>query len=122
MVVGAMVRNPAWCEDRVMRACWSFILPLFLLACDDPKLDASSNAIQSSAEECLLSVRDRRTKYEATPTCVALDALATTYLREGGGRSGTPAKYELRFVSAQRMAWTALAMSESCSGKPLKIW
>lgn len=104
-----------------MRISW-LLLPLGLFGCEDAKLDAASRAIESSADDCLLSVRDKKTKYETTPACVALSALASSYIEAGGERTNTPPKYELRFVSAQRMAWTALAMSESCSNKALRIW
>ncbi len=96
-----------------------------LTACgerDDPKLEAAVSAINLSAEKCLLSVRDRRTKYEATASCNALASLSMAYLEAGGDKKGAPAKYDLRYISAQRMAWNALALSESCSGRSLRIW
>ena len=70
----------------------------------------------------MATVRDRHVKYEEVSSCNALGPLATRYLEAGGDKEKTPPKYDLRYMSAQRMAWTALAMSESCSGKPLRIW
>lgn len=90
---------------------------------DDPKLEATSTAIHESAEDCLKTVRDQHAKYAETSSCNALGSLSMRYLEAGGDKPGkTPAKYDLRYVGAQRMAWTALAMSESCSNKPPRIW
>jgi len=87
-------------------------------------LDATSLAIQESADACLLAVRDQGTKYEETAECTALSALATRYI-EAANHNTNPT-YELRFMTAQRMAWTALALSEGRSGcrrrGQVRIW
>ena len=86
------------------------------------RLDVTSKALYESADRCFLTVRDQHTKYETTPDCVALSSLSMRYIEAGGGTSKTPLKYEHRFSQAQRVAWMAVAHSESCSGKTLRIW
>lgn len=87
---------------------------------DDPTLEVASKAILDSSEACLLTVRDQKTRYAATPACTALSALASGYIAADHGGKAAP-KYQLRFVEAQRMAWTALAMSET-NDRTLRIW
>jgi len=89
----------------------------------DAKLEATTGALSDSAEECLLSVRDHGTKYDATPACNALGALSMKYVQAThADLSGAPLKYRLAFSEAQHTAWMALAMSSSCSGRGLAIW
>ncbi len=102
------------------RLAWFGLLAL--MGCDrNDRLDLAGRALDESAERCLYEVRDSGKKYDAAPSCTALSALSLSYV-EAGGTGSEPALYRVRFMSAQRMAWMALAMSESCSGKPLRIW
>lgn len=108
---------------QVVGAACLLLLPM-LLSCsdDDPHLDAASRAIERSADECLLSVRDRGTRYNETPACLALGSLAMGYIEATRGwKHEEPAQYRVRFISAQRMAWTALAWSET-GDRNLRIW
>lgn len=60
------------------------------LACADQKserLDVTSQALLESSDECLNAVRDKGTKYEATPACNALSSLSMKYIEAGGATS-----------------------------------
>lgn len=88
---------------------------------DHARLEMSARTLSKSAEECLLDVRDRKMKYEKSPSCTSLGALSMQYIEAGGFTADTPAKYELIAAQARATAWVALAISES--GNPLlRIW
>lgn len=89
---------------------------------DDPRLEARVDAFSKMADECVYSVRDRGQKYDQSASCASLSTHATAYLEAGGGVTKTPLKYEVRFQAALRVAWSALAMSESCGRRPLSLW
>lgn len=81
----------------------------------NPELEAAANAMTRSADACLLSVRDRHTKYEETPSCTALSALSMEFMRaeDEDDNKETPLRYQLMFAKAQTTAWIAVATSES---------
>ena len=87
----------------------------------DPSLESSSQAFYDSADACLTSVKDRRTRFTETSACTALESLATQYLKAGGDQTKTPARYDLKYQQGLRMAWTARAKSEPC-GPDAKLW
>ena len=88
---------------------------------DHTRLELSAKALSKAADECLLEVRDRKMKYDKSPSCTSLGTLSMQYIEAGGFKTNTPAKYELIAVQARETAWMALALSES--GKPsLRIW
>jgi hypothetical protein len=98
------------------------VATVLLCGCgDDPKVDAAATAVEESAGRCLVTVRDKHTRYRETPDCVALSTLADQYIRLTLNTKPS-ARVELKFTEAQREAWTALAMSETCSREPMKIW
>ena len=72
---------------------------------NDEKLETAATAIEKSAEICLLTVRDQRTKYQDTAACSALGGLSYRYLEAGGDMRGkTPAKYDLRYIPDSEIA------------------
>jgi hypothetical protein len=98
------------------------VAALAIVGCtDNMRLELSATALSKAADECLYDVRDRRMKYEKSPNCVSLGTLATQYIEAGGFRPETPSKYELIAEKARRVAWVALATSES-GNRPLRIW
>ncbi len=103
--------------------CLTAIVVLSLTACGGASAEATAaaKAINESADRCLVTVRDQRTRYSETPACNALGSLAMTYMQATQGGNGSDAT-ELLYVGAQRMAWTAVAFSESCGGGRPQIW
>ncbi|MEH6529573.1 MAG: hypothetical protein V7718_06495 [Porticoccus sp.] len=95
---------------------------LIVVGCENnQKLDVASQALFYAADKCMLDVRDLNLKYEDSPNCTSLDALATLYIEAGGFRPETPNKYQIKAEQARVKAWQALAISES--DKPfLSIW
>jgi len=101
---------------------------IFAVACksgevENPKLEAAGNALLRSADECLTVVRRGGVKYDDTPSCTALSALAAEYIRievESYKFKEAPPKYALLFVKAQRSAWVARTME--CPGGAASIW
>lgn len=85
-------------------------------------LAVDSLRIEQTAELCLVEVRDRGMAYDSASSCRALSDLASRYIEAGGGKPDTPARYEVRFANAQRMAWVARATSASCGKEPMRIW
>jgi hypothetical protein len=88
---------------------------------DDGALAAAAKALHSSAESCLLSVRDSRAKYEESPPCNALRALSLSYTQAGGFTDEEPNDSKVLATEARLMAWQALAISES-QNPALSIW
>ena len=68
----------------------------------DDRLAETASPVESSAEDCLTTVRDRGSKYDSTPACVALDALAMRDTEARRHREPPPAKYELLFEQARK--------------------
>lgn len=88
---------------------------------DHARLELVANAFSDAAEKCLLDVRDRKIKYDKSPSCTSLEALSKQYIDAGGMWNDTPAKSALVAEQARTMAWMALAISET--GNPaLSIW
>lgn len=85
------------------------------------RLEDTAKAFTKSADECLYAVRDHQKKYQTEPNCVALDALSSLYIEAGGALKSTPDKFEREFKEGLRVAWTALAMSET-GNTHLRIW
>src|SRR3990167_2414731 len=83
---------------------------------------AAAQALATASEKCVYEVRDKKMKYEAAPSCVALKALSGAYIDIGGMRLDAPPETEHMFTVAQKHAWMALALSESQSPEELAIW
>ncbi len=90
---------------------------------DNRRLELAARALATSADSCLIAVRDRGAKYDECPDCRALDALATQYIEAGGfdPNRPAPARIELIAERARTTAWMALATSAS-GGRTLSIW
>ncbi len=123
----AAVRDSRLCLRYVGEMHTHRVLVLALLfACDDdvdPKLEAAANALLRSADECLKTVTSQHSKYDETPSCVALSALSAEYIHHQVARGldkPPPARIELVFTQAQRSAWAAQATS--IGGPGLSIW
>jgi hypothetical protein len=88
---------------------------------NDERLELTAKALRKAADECLLDVRDRRLKYEASPNCNSLRTLSMQHTEAGGFSLSTPPKYALIAAEARATAWAARAVS--ASGNPgISIW
>jgi len=74
-------------------------------------LEATVTAFSKGADECLLDVRDRGLRYEASRNCAALKTLSLAYIEAGGTSPSEPSRIEAKGQSALAVAWSARAAS-----------
>lgn len=103
-----------------------FLLMCSVLALDgcserDTKLELAANALEKTASECLLDVRDRKLKYESAPNCTALGTLSAQYVEAGGFDKHVPDRIVVIAERALKTAWMARAVSAS-GGRWLTLW
>ena len=87
---------------------------------DDTGL-AEAVAYQSTAEHCLLDVREHNLKFEESDNCKGLKALYMRWVDAVDLSKGRSEKVQLIMESAQRMAWGARAKS-AANNPNLRLW
>lgn len=106
------------CTSRMLIRCIvAMALAAQLAGCfsdsrvNERTLEIAAKAFSDAADECLLDVRDRGVRYERSPNCASLSALATRVIDAGGDLEAAPCKYKLMVESAKSVAWSARASS-----------
>lgn len=78
---------------------------------DHARLETAVTVFSKGADECLLDVRDRGLRYEASRNCAALKSLSLAYIDAGGTSPSEPSRIEVKGQSALAVAWSARAAS-----------
>lgn len=96
------------------------ILATALVGCSsNDELYRAAVAFNLQAERCLLSVRDQRLEYDASPPCRQLGTASRAYIQAGGQLKGETVDTRLIAEQGLRMAWNARAIS---AGAPSSLW
>jgi hypothetical protein len=105
------------------RTVLPFLLVLLTSACsqETSPLEPIAAQLSSTANRCVVDVRDRGVKYENSENCRSLGRIAQQYVNAGGFKDNAPSRADRVAESARAKAWMALAISKT--GDPrLTIW
>lgn len=101
---------------------WLILVALVGLAVScTSALDESADLLNITADQCLLDVRDRGQTYRSSVNCRYLSALTSRHIENGGFKTSTPLRVQVKEATAQKTAWCAMAVSISGDGS-LRIW